>query len=57
MLPPEDIKLHQTFIRLAKGMLFAYEQWVRSKTPAPTVIQDPDPANHFKDPHKQLQSD
>lgn len=56
-LLPEDIKLHQALIRYAKGMLSAWELWVRARTPPPAVIQDPGPektADIFKNPEKHL---
>lgn len=30
-LAPEDIELHERLLRLGKGMLKAYEQWLEAK--------------------------
>ena len=53
-LTDAQVALHQVLIRNAKHllgtarlMLDAWENYVRSETPPPTVIQDPDPVKHF----------
>ena len=42
------VKLHATLIRLAKGMLDAWEKWVNANTPPPKVEIEPDPVEHFR---------
>ena len=53
-LTDAQVALHQTLIRNAKHMLStartmvdAWEAYVRSQTPPPTVIENPDPVEHF----------
>ena len=44
----KTLKLHASLIRLAKGMITAWENWVRENQPPPIIEQDPDPIEHFK---------
>lgn len=46
---PATMKLNAALIRLAKGMISAWEEWVKSHLPPPDV--DPDPVKHFQN-HK-----
>lgn len=46
-MKPSTIKLHQALIRLAKGMLSAWEAWLRDQMPPPTIEHNPDPIQHF----------
>ncbi len=46
-LSPITRQLHVSLIRLAKGMISAWETWVRAHDPPPQ--QDPDPVKHFRD--------
>jgi hypothetical protein len=47
-MKPSNIKLHQTLIRLAKGMISAWESWLGDQILPPKVENDPDPVKHFK---------
>jgi hypothetical protein len=38
---PETLELHRTLLRLLKGILSAYERWIRAKEGSP----DPHPPN------------
>jgi hypothetical protein len=49
-MKPASLKLHQTLIRLAKGMLSAWEEWVRAH-----IQNNPDPVQHFKEVDKEIQ--
>lgn len=40
-------KLHASLIRLAKGMLSAWEAWVKENHEQPKVIENPDPLKYF----------
>jgi hypothetical protein len=42
------IKLNQALIRLAKGMISAWESWLSDQILPPKVDHNPDPAKHFK---------
>lgn len=44
-MTPQTFKLHAALIRFAKGMISAWEEWVRAQQ---TVVNDPDPVEHFK---------
>lgn len=45
-MTPVTLKLNAALIRLAKGMISAWEEWVRAHMPPPEV--DPDPVKHFQ---------
>lgn len=45
---PTTIKLNAALIRLAKGMISAWETWVKENQPPPTIEMDPDPIKHFQ---------
>lgn len=44
-MSPATIKLNAILIRLAKGMISAWEVWLNSHVKA---IENPDPSNFFK---------
>jgi hypothetical protein len=52
-LNPTTLKLHQTLIRHARGMLAAWEEWVRAQIP---VKENPDPVEHFREVAKTYPS-
>lgn len=43
-MKPNTYKLHASLIRLAKGMISAWENWVKEQQ---TVELNPDPVKHF----------
>lgn len=45
---PPTIKFNTALIRLAKGMISAWEEWVKAHLPPPTIEINPDPMEHFK---------
>jgi hypothetical protein len=47
-LTPGTLKLHQMLIRHARGMLAAWEEWVRGQLPPVKEEDNPDPVQHFK---------
>lgn len=44
-MTPSTLKLHASLIRFAKGMINAWEEWVKANQPKPEM--DPDPVKHF----------
>lgn len=40
--------LHAALIRLAKGMIRAWEDWVKANRPPPEIELEPDPVKHFQ---------
>jgi hypothetical protein len=47
-MKPSTIRLHQILIRLGKGMLSAWEAWLRDQQLPTKVEKDPDPVEHFR---------
>ena len=46
-MSPATYKLNAALIRLAKGMISAWESWVKEHQP---VELNPDPVKHFSQP-------
>lgn len=45
---PSTIKLHAALIRLAKGMISAWEQWLQAHQEPTKIEINPDPVKHFQ---------
>lgn len=52
-MSPEDIKLHAALIRYTRGLINAWEEWVKAHMKPPLVEEDPDPEKHFKQINQQ----
>lgn len=46
-MKPSTIRLHQILIRLSKGMVSAWEAWLRDQMLPTKVEKEPDPVEHF----------
>ena len=47
-MTPTTIKFNAALLRLAKGMLSAWEEWLRAQAQPPIVEINPDPVKHFQ---------
>lgn len=47
-ISPATYVFNAALIRLAKGMIRAWEEWVKTHQPLPEVELDPDPVKHFQ---------